>query len=66
MPITILNKNNGKDSEISNKYNPYVLKTIVDVDANNIDKYKIYLTNTKDNPKFYISECATFEYSAGS
>ena len=60
LPITMLKEKSER------KYNPYVLKTVVDIDANTLDSYNVYLTNTKGNQQYYISECMTFEYKIGT
>ena len=56
LPISVLWSNGG-----DNKFNPYVFKTVVSVDAQNIDNISTYLTSDKWD--FYISECEIFTYS---
>jgi hypothetical protein len=47
-------------------YDPYVMKTIVSVDADDIANMNVYLTNipVKDDSQkiIYISECDTFSF----
>ena len=45
--------------------NPYILKTIVDLDVNDINNVDMFLTNVWNwttSWNFYISECRTFTY----
>ena len=65
LPMSIL-PTDGQDTE---KYNPYVLKTIVDVDVNDIDSMKIYYATVKlhddnggESDTKYIAPCETIEY----
>lgn len=46
----------------NDKYNPYILKRLIDVDVKNIDDYKIFLTNTTGNSQLYIAPCKLFEF----
>lgn len=58
LPITVLKT----DDSDSLKYNPYILNTIVSVDAKDVDSYHIYLSNMSGDQ--FISTCETFVYSA--
>ena len=40
-------------------FNPYVLKTVVTVDADDVGNLWIYLTSTSGDSKGYISDCVT-------
>ena len=40
-------------------FNPYVLKTVVTVDADDVGNLGIYLTSTSGDSKGYISDCVT-------
>lgn len=54
-------------SSTNNEWNnPYVLKTLVSVDVEQLDDMAwLYLTNVSTwNDHFYISECSTFDYSS--
>ena len=63
LPISALkNKIENSDWEEQLKYNPYVLKSVISVDADSL-KVDKYLTNAgtyPDSSIFYISECETF------
>lgn len=64
LPISVLK---GSANELESiKYNPYVLKNVINADVKDIDTVHMYLTNTqvwdKKSGEFYISECETFSY----
>ncbi len=65
LPISVL-KDSDTDKDSNSKYNPYILKSVIDVDVANLNSTNFYLTNTKvwENKEwnFYISECSTFIY----
>jgi len=58
LPITVLKT----DDSDSLRYNPYILNTVVSVDAKDVDSYHIYLSNMSGDQ--FISTCKTFVYSA--
>ena len=65
MPISVL-KQSEKTENKEEKFNPYILKNVVNIDVKALDiKYK-YMTNVtvwdKKSGDFYISECYTFFY----
>ena len=66
LPISVL-KDSNNEKDFDSKYNPYILKNVIDVDVSDLDSMHIYLTNTQswENKEwmFYISECSTFVYS---
>lgn len=62
LPISIL----WNESEDGYNYNPYMLKNVIDVDINSIDKYEMYLTSTINPWSYYISQCKTFSYASWS
>lgn len=66
LPISILKDKSSFDSIA---YNPYILKNVVEADAEDIDTVHMYLTNTqtwdKKPGEFYISQCETFSYKYG-
>lgn len=69
LPISVLEQSDEKDAD-NLESNPYIMKTIVSVDAKDIDTMNNYLTNTsvwdKASGEFYISECKTFNYKGKS
>ena len=74
LPISVLwgdSQSEGwEQNSKQEEYNPYILKTIVSVDAKDIDSMHTYLTNTDNDDtgdkvwnKKYISECEVMTYS---
>ena len=68
LPISVLKDtgligwdNKPEDKDNNAKNNPYILKTVINVDVDNIDIAQIYLTNTPWE-EHYISECETITY----
>ena len=68
LPITMLKDSSNFIEQQRTKYNPYVLKNVVSLDAKNLDEFYIYQTNIlwtwefEKEWNFYISECWTFRY----
>lgn len=67
LPISVLwNEINTSDtwnsSQNDSGFNPYVFKTLISVDADNISDINIYMTNISTGNLIYISECRTFSY----
>jgi len=58
LPVSIL----SSTEDLNKKYNGYVMKNIISVDANDISNMNFYLTNilTWAGTQIYISECDTF------
>ena len=66
LPISVLWWEESWEGDGS-KYDPYVMKTIITVDANDVLNYKIYSTPFSDNGSDkYISECDTFQFKGSS
>lgn len=71
LPISVLWWDVSTETKADQNYDPYVMKTIVSVDADDILNMNVYLTNlpVEDEGQkiVYISECDTFsfEYSDG-
>lgn len=68
LPLSLLSKENllGKENDDNeNKYNPYVLKTVISIDAESLDSVDFYLTDPAKAGASYISECTTYEYDSG-
>jgi len=64
LPISVLKDTSTEEKDKNEddfKNNPYILKTVIDADVNNIDVANIYLTNTPWE-SIYISECETFTF----
>ena len=59
LPISVLWTNNNDNDNL--KYNPYVLKTVISVDWDNIDSFNVYLSDS--NQTRFISECKTFSFT---
>lgn len=79
LPISVLwwdnSNSSGEEGKKKEDYNPYILKTVVSVDAKDMDSMHVYMTNTdkdmdwnviKDDEKKYISECATMNLKINS
>ena len=71
LPITMLKDSSNFAEQLEQertKYNPYVLKNVVSLDATNSDEFYIYQTNIlwtwefEKEWNFYISECRTITY----
>ena len=68
LPITMLKDSSNFIEQQRTKYNPYVLKNVISLDAKNFDEFYIYQTNIlwtweyEKEWKFYISECRTITY----
>lgn len=58
LPVSIL----SSTEDLNKKYNGYVMKNIISVDANDVSNMNFYLTNilTWAGTQIYISECDTF------
>lgn len=69
LPISILKQSGNDNEEERIKYNPYVLKNVIDANAKDTNTIHMYLTNTQTwdikSGEFYISECETFSYKNG-
>ena len=71
LPLSVLqdesanNEEPGGSEKQSNEYNPYILKTIVSMDGDDIAEPNIYMATIKDAWQIWeeiISECVTFKY----
>lgn len=68
LPISVLKESSKGGDDLEN--NPYIMKSVISLDVNDMDTMNMYLTNTpvwdKESWQFYISQCETFKYSGKS